>query len=183
LLLHTLPTVMGEIFLLMDSSMLIYSGFCHPLDGNPRLSADLRDHLAKQLRCSDRAVLNVSKYDLPLYPSLQTAVEQFDAYFQGRLQEFNLPVQFYGTGFQQLVWGRLLKIPCGETITYGQIASEIGRHRSVRAVGSAVGTNPLSIIVPCHRVLPASGGIGNYGGGIERKEALLRIEGFAGKSA
>jgi AraC family transcriptional regulator of adaptative response/methylated-DNA-[protein]-cysteine methyltransferase len=82
----------------------------------------------------------------------------------------------YGTAFQISVWERLLKIKAGETVSYADIARDIGKPKAVRAVGSAVGMNPVSVIIPCHRVLPKSGGVGNYLWGAEKKAALLQSE-------
>jgi O-6-methylguanine DNA methyltransferase len=86
------------------------------------------------------------------------------------------PIRFYGSDFQKQVWRALLMIPRGHVCSYGDIAAAVGRPGAVRAVGSAVGSNPLAPLVPCHRVLPAGGGIGNYGGGSEKKRRLLEIE-------
>jgi len=88
-----------------------------------------------------------------------------------------LPLDIQGTAFQRRVWEELRRIPAGETRTYGEVAAAIGNPRAVRAVGSACGKNPVPVVVPCHRVLPASGGVGNYGCGPERKRKLLAAEG------
>lgn len=101
---------------------------------------------------------------------------QLDAYFTGTLQEFALPSAQEGTEFQQRVWEELKRIPYGETISYGELAKRIGAPNGSRAVGLANGRNPLSIVVPCHRVIGANGKLTGYGGGIERKEALLAFE-------
>lgn len=103
-------------------------------------------------------------------------VEQLDAYFAGTLTEFNVDMQSEGTEFQRRVWSALQTIPYGETRSYGQIAEQIGSPAASRAVGLANGRNPISIIVPCHRVIGSSGGLTGYGGGIERKRALLELE-------
>ena len=87
------------------------------------------------------------------------------------------PLCLYGTEFQIKVWQRLLKIKAGTTLSYLDIARDIGHERAVRAVGSAVGANPVSVVVPCHRVLPRSGGVGHYLWGAEQKERLLKAEG------
>lgn len=111
------------------------------------------------------------------HPVLDTAAEQIDAYFQGRRRHFDLPLDLaQGTPFQQQVWQALGDIPTGETTTYGALARRIGRPDAVRAVGAAVGRNPLSIVVPCHRVLGANGALTGYAGGLERKQALLLLE-------
>jgi len=103
-------------------------------------------------------------------------IAELDAYFAGDLQGFTVPLDLRGTEFQHRVWELLLNIPHGETRTYGQIASALGRPKASRAVGQAIGTNPVAIIVPCHRVIGASGGLVGYGGGLHRKQALLKLE-------
>jgi methylated-DNA-[protein]-cysteine S-methyltransferase len=110
-------------------------------------------------------------------PLLRRAKEQLDQYFAGRRQKFDLPLSSAGTPFQQEVWVVLRNIPAGSTVTYADIARQIGRPKAVRAVGTAVGRNPLCIIVPCHRVLGSGGGLGGYVAGVERKQDLLRLEG------
>jgi methylated-DNA-[protein]-cysteine S-methyltransferase len=108
---------------------------------------------------------------------------QLDEYFAGRLKRFTLDLEFEGTEFQRLVWQRLRKINYGDVITYGEIARKIGKKDAARAVGNAVASNPIPIVVPCHRVIPASGDIGNYalrslnGSGAETKRSLLELEG------
>lgn len=104
------------------------------------------------------------------------AVEQLDAYFAGELTHFELDLELVGTDFQRRVWAALQTIPYGETRSYGQIAEQIGSPGASRAVGLANGRNPISIIVPCHRVIGSSGGLTGYGGGVERKRTLLGLE-------
>ena len=111
-------------------------------------------------------------------PVLQQAKVQLQDYFAGQRHQFDLPVTLAGgTTFQQTVWQALLAIPFGATCSYGQLASRIGQASAVRAVGAAVGRNPLTIIVPCHRVIGASGSLTGYAGGLDRKTALLQLEG------
>lgn len=107
---------------------------------------------------------------------LDAARKQLDAYFAGRRDAFNLPLALKGTPFQQRVWERLTKIGFGATTTYGAIANEIESPAAVRAVGAAVGRNPVSIVVPCHRVVGASGALTGFAGGVERKRFLLALE-------
>jgi methylated-DNA-[protein]-cysteine S-methyltransferase len=102
--------------------------------------------------------------------------QQLSAYFSGGLTEFDLPLQMPGTAFQQQVWSALKTIPYGTTISYGELALKIGQPKASRAVGLANGHNPVSIIVPCHRVIGANGKLTGYGGGIERKQWLLNHE-------
>lgn len=105
------------------------------------------------------------------------AREQLEAYFEGRLQLFDLPVEPAGTDFQRQVWQALREIPFGYTQGYGELAARIGRPGAARAVGMANGRNPIPIIIPCHRVIGADGSLTGYGGGIERKRWLLVHEG------
>jgi methylated-DNA-[protein]-cysteine S-methyltransferase len=104
------------------------------------------------------------------------AREQLSAYFAGELKEFTLELRLHGTPFQRRVWDQLTRIPYGETRTYGQLADLLGNSKASRAVGLANGRNPIGIIVPCHRVIGASGGLTGYGGGLERKQRLLDFE-------
>lgn len=104
-------------------------------------------------------------------------ISQLDAYFAGKLRKFKIPLDLRGTSFQRRVWDLLCDIPWGETRSYGQIAKSLGRPKAARAVGRAVGTNPVSIVVPCHRVIGSDGTLTGYGGGLDRKEALLKLEG------
>ena len=101
---------------------------------------------------------------------------QLSAYFAGKLKEFDLPLIFDGTEFQVLVWENLRKIPYGETVSYGQLARRIGRADAVRAVGAANGSNPIPIIVPCHRVIGSNGDLTGFGGGLPIKKKLLALE-------
>lgn len=112
------------------------------------------------------------------HPLLRQAIAQLDDYFAGRRQDFGLPLDLRGgTAFQQLVWRALLAIPGGQTLSYGALAQRIGKPAAVRAVGAAVGRNPASVVVPCHRVLGQGGALTGYAGGLARKTALLRLEG------
>lgn len=103
--------------------------------------------------------------------------QQLDEYFQGVRTRFELPVRLVGTAFQIAVWSALLDVPYGWTSTYGQVAERIGRPRAARAVGAANGQNPISIVVPCHRLIGADGGLTGYGWGLDRKRRLLALEG------
>ncbi|MGR6973707.1 methylated-DNA--[protein]-cysteine S-methyltransferase [Streptomyces cynarae] len=104
------------------------------------------------------------------------AEEQLEAYFAGELKEFTLELRLNGTPFQRGVWEQLRRIPYGETRSYGQLADALGKPGASRAVGLANGRNPIGIIVPCHRVIGASGGLTGYGGGLDRKRRLLEFE-------
>ncbi|MFI9380710.1 methylated-DNA--[protein]-cysteine S-methyltransferase [Kutzneria sp. NPDC052558] len=109
-------------------------------------------------------------------------IEQLAAYFDGTLDTFDLPLAPRGTPFQRRVWTALCEIPYGETISYGELAEQIGRPSAARAVGLANGKNPISIIVPCHRVVGSGGGLTGYGGGLARKQYLLDFERAGTKS-
>jgi methylated-DNA-[protein]-cysteine S-methyltransferase len=108
--------------------------------------------------------------------SLREAVRQLKAYFDGDLRDFDLPLRMQGTEFQLSVWRALRDIPYGETISYGELARRIGNPKGSRAVGLANGSNPIAIIVPCHRVIGSNGKLTGYGGGLENKEILLGLE-------
>lgn len=116
----------------------------------------------------------------PLHPLRGVMVEahqQLNAYLAGNRRSFDLPTRFHaGTAFQRSVWQALQAIPYGETTTYAAIANAIGRPSAVRAVGGAIGRNPLGIVVPCHRVIGQDGSITGYTGGMERKRTLLALE-------
>ena len=103
-------------------------------------------------------------------------MRQLKAYFAGELENFDLPLSPQGTPFQQRVWGELQKIPYGDTISYGELARRIGNPKASRAVGLANGSNPISIVIPCHRVIGANGKLTGYGGGLPIKEKLLALE-------
>lgn len=102
--------------------------------------------------------------------------EQLDSYFKGQLQCFDLPLVFHGTSFQMQAWDALMKIPYGETRSYLQQAQAIDKPKAFRAVASANRNNRISIIIPCHRVIAKNGGLAGYGGGLDRKEFLIRLE-------
>lgn len=113
----------------------------------------------------------------PQQRHLAQAALEFAAYFDGRSRVFAVPLDAQGTPFQQRVWQLLLAIPPGALSTYGELARQVGQPAAARAVGAAVGRNPISIIVPCHRVVGSNGALTGYAGGLPRKEALLRLEG------
>ncbi|OPG08306.1 cysteine methyltransferase [Streptomyces sp. GKU 895] len=104
------------------------------------------------------------------------AIDQLEAYFAAELKEFTLELRLHGTPFQRSVWEQLLRIPYGETRSYGDLAAALGNPGASRAVGLANGKNPVSIIVPCHRVVGSNGSLTGYGGGLERKQRLLDFE-------
>lgn len=105
------------------------------------------------------------------------ATRQLDEYFAGARRSFDLPLDPAGTPFQLAVWEQLRTIPAGTTTTYGDIAARVGRPAASRAVGAAIGRNPIAIVVPCHRVVGSNGSLTGFAGGLERKTALLTLEG------
>jgi len=119
-----------------------------------------------------------TKNEIPLgdSPVLDLCEKELAAYFKGELQHFTVPVIAEGTDFRKKVWEILRRIPYGETASYKDIALSLGSPKSVRAVGGANHNNPISIIVPCHRVIGASGSLTGYGGGLEAKQWLLELE-------
>ena len=111
-------------------------------------------------------------------PVLDAAARWLDVYFSGSEPDFAPPVRARGTAFEQAVWAELMKIPYGQTATYGDVARALGLSAgAARAVGGAVGRNPISILIPCHRVVGAGGRLGGYAGGLDKKRALLTLEG------
>ena len=107
---------------------------------------------------------------------LRETIRQLKAYFAGDLEDFDLPLAPMGTPFQQSVWKRLCDIPYGKTISYGELARRVGNPKASRAVGLANGSNPIPIIIPCHRVIGSNGKLTGYGGGLPIKEKLLSLE-------
>ena len=135
----------------------------------------------------DAFIIGVNRADTPLKapdtPLLQECVRQLRAYFDGSLTGFDLPLNPQGTPFRRKVWAALQEIPYGETTTYGELARQLAQrlevpHMSAQAVGGAVGHNPISLIVPCHRVIGADGSLTGYAGGVDKKRRLLALEGL-----
>jgi methylated-DNA-[protein]-cysteine S-methyltransferase len=112
-------------------------------------------------------------------PLLLEAADQLHTYFAGERERFDLPLSLHGTEFQRRVWATVASIPYGTATTYGALADALGRPTAWRAVGAANGRNPLPIVIPCHRVVGVSGALTGYGGGLERKRALLALEASA----
>ena len=109
---------------------------------------------------------------------LSEAAAQLVEYGAGNLKDFDLPLRALGTDFQRDVWAELVSIPYGTTTSYGKVAAAVGRPKGSRAVGAAVGSNPIGIVIPCHRIIGADGSLTGYGGGLDNKVALLRLEGI-----
>jgi methylated-DNA-[protein]-cysteine S-methyltransferase len=158
---------------------------CTSAQGNLYLAATERG-LAGIWFTDQRHLPDVSSWqrldDVNQHHILKATLQQLQAYFAGNLQQFafphDLPLDLSaGTPFQQTVWQALLKIPFGKTASYGALSSSIGKPLAVRAVGTAIGRNPIGIIVPCHRVVGTDGSLTGYAGGLHRKEAFLTLEG------
>lgn len=116
------------------------------------------------------------EYEEGVSPVIETAVAQLDEYFAGKRRGFTVPLVFTGSDFQCQVWGELMRIPYGVTVSYAELARRIDNPGAVRAVASANATNPISIFVPCHRVIGSNHRLTGYGGGLVAKEWLLRLE-------
>jgi methylated-DNA-[protein]-cysteine S-methyltransferase len=112
----------------------------------------------------------------PRHPILRRAGEEIQEYLDGKRTSFSVPISFEGTGFQQEIWRQIAMIPFGQTVTYSELARRANAPMAVRAAGAATGRNPLSIIVPCHRVIGKNGSMTGFAGGLERKKSLLEIE-------
>lgn len=151
-----MPSPLGEVLLAATDSSLAGVWFVHRQEHMP----DSRDW-----------------QPAPQHALLQTAAQQLTEYFEGVRHDFALPVvPAWGTSFQRTVWQALQRIPYGQTATYGSISRDIGNPKAVRAVGAAIGQNPHSIVVPCHRVLGANGSLTGFAGGLDRKQYLLAHE-------
>lgn len=131
-----------------------------------------RNHVDNRLK----RILN-AEFEEGVSPVIEKAVNQLDEYFAGKRTEFDVPLLFVGTDFQKKVWHDLLNIPYGKTVSYGEMARNIGMPKAVRAVANANGANVISIFAPCHRVIGSDRTLTGYGGGLSAKEYLLRIEG------
>jgi methylated-DNA-[protein]-cysteine S-methyltransferase len=149
--------------------------YCDGLLGKMLLVGDERGLRSINFPASKRAEQLQTEWREDL-AGFAEAIRQLRAYFAGELTEFDLPLAFEGTEFQLRVWQSLRGIPYGETISYGQLATRLGNPKASRAVGLANGSNPIPIIVPCHRVIGSNGSLVGYGGGLENKKALLALE-------
>jgi methylated-DNA-[protein]-cysteine S-methyltransferase len=158
LLQHIVTTPLGPMRLAASPSGLVGAWFTHDALGPPP------DEVAQWQSAPDHRVL-------------ARAAEQLAAYFRGELHTFDLPLDLdTGTPFQVAAWSELMDLAWGETISYGELARRLGKPSAARAAGTAIGRNPLSIIVPCHRVVGANGSLTGYAGGLPRKAALLQLE-------
>lgn len=155
---HTVPSPLGPILLAAGPDGLRGAWFNEQAHGPA-------DSLVAQWRSQ------------PAHPVLLAAANQLNDYFLGERQSFDLPLDLTaGTPFQIAAWTTLLQIAWGNTISYGELAQRMGRPAAVRAAGTAIGRNPLSIFVPCHRVIGTNGSLTGYAGGLHRKQALLQLE-------
>jgi len=134
----------------------------------------IRWHWSSATNQQDR--LTIDPAGSSVEPLLETTRAQLDEYFEGAREAFDLPLSLMGTPFQRLVWNALKAIPYGTTESYSAIANLIGRPRAVRAVGRAIGSNPIPLIIPCHRVIGAGGKLTGFSGGLDRKRWLLKRE-------
>ena len=134
-----------------------------------------------RIDADNTGICGVNRTEEPLCPPeeplLVNCARQLAEYFSGARRVFDLPLHPVGTAFRMKVWAALQQIPYGQTITYGELARRVGNERGSRAVGGANHHNPISIIIPCHRVIGTDGSLTGYGGGLDMKEALLRLEG------
>ena len=130
-----------------------------------------RNHVENRLR----RILD-SEFEEGTSAAVDNAIAQLEEYFNGKRQEFDIPLLFVGTDFQKKVWNQLLSIPFGKTISYGEMARQIGMPKAVRAVANANGANSISIFAPCHRVIGTDHTLTGYGGGLAAKEYLLKLE-------
>lgn len=161
-----MDSLVGPVTLLQSADGLCHLEFRSYAEAQPGLSAWSRRWYGE--------------YEHVHSPSqLSEAVHQLGQYFAGERREFELPLDLRGTDFQRQVWQALQVIPYGEVVSYKWIASHIGSPSAVRAVGGANNRNPVSVIVPCHRVIGMNGQLVGYGGGLHRKELLLELEGYA----
>jgi methylated-DNA-[protein]-cysteine S-methyltransferase len=163
LLVNRIDTPIGEMLAVADH------------DGNLR-AIDWTDHEPRMHRFL-RLHCGKGGFSLEAVPDIKGLTSAIHRYFAGELKVIDtLPVQTAGTPFQREVWRALREIPCGSTVSYGKLAQQIGRPAAIRAVGLANGSNPIGVVVPCHRVIGADGSLTGYGGGIERKRWLLAHE-------
>jgi methylated-DNA-[protein]-cysteine S-methyltransferase len=156
----------------MNDSTVGQAAIATPL-GTMRVTTNGRAILALEYDAPQVSNAVLSPAERELADALR---RRLDAYFAGERVLFDLPLAPVGTPFQLSVWNALLGIPYGETVSYAEIARRVGRPSAVRAVGAANGRNPIAILIPCHRVIGANGTLTGYGGGLDRKQALLELE-------
>ena len=157
-----LDTPIGRLLVIANDGQLIYCNWEEPECNSKRTKAE-----------GIEARLSRDKEDDNV---IRETIRQLDEYFQGKRKTFDIPIKFYGNDFQKTVWKEIYKIQYGQTISYGDLAQNCRRPRAVRAVANACGKNPVSVIVPCHRVIATGGKTGGYTGGIDKKIWLLQHE-------
>lgn len=160
LLSTSIETPIGKLFAIADLNYLYYLGFMEP-----------KERPKQRLRYLEKAAITHSKNTV-----LHEVEEALKTYFSGKKLTFSLPLGLFGTPFQKQVWRALAEIPFGETRSYEAVAQAIGRPTACRAVARANATNPIAIVIPCHRVINKSGNLGGYDGGVARKQWLLQHE-------
>lgn len=153
-----------------------YYAYYHSPIGKLTLQANVQGLLGVWFETQTTQPENLGVLDKN-YPILLQTMQQLEEYFRGERDHFTLPIAATGTPFQQQVWHALLSIPFGQTWSYQQLANAIDNPKAVRAVGLANSKNPISIIIPCHRVIGKNGKLSGYAGGVERKKELLKHEG------
>lgn len=149
---------LGELFLVADETHLLAVYFNDSHEFKPLANGAKRD---------------------PEQKVLKQAAKEIQQYLSGKRTEFSVPMRNSGTAFQKRVWKRIAMVPFGKTCSYSDLAKYAGSSKAVRAAGTATGSNPLAILIPCHRVIGKNGGIGGYAGGLDRKRRLHEIEGIA----
>lgn len=155
-------TPIGKLTLCADDNYIIRLDFDKPV--NPEADAYIAKYYPGQTFVPGSS------------PELDKAICQLEEYFAGKRKSFELQMKLFGTDFYKACWHQLLEIPYGETISYKQLAQRVGSPKAFRAVGQANHNNPIAVIIPCHRVLAADGGLGGFGGGLETKKKLLDLE-------
>jgi methylated-DNA-[protein]-cysteine S-methyltransferase len=160
-----------------ESVSAVYSGVLHDTPAGA-IAVWVTRNGVRRIGGVTPEMIEEGQWDPQGHQTLRVALHQLDQYFNGRRKRFHLPLDFSGaTEFQKRIFRRLMEIPYGRIVSYGDIADEIGVAGAARAVGQAVGANPLPIVVPCHRVVRSDGKLGGYSGGLRRKVALLAVEG------
>jgi methylated-DNA-[protein]-cysteine S-methyltransferase len=156
---------------------IICSKIISTILGNLSISVSEKGLCAVLFADSEKNKLSIPQAKGSTNLVLESAIEQLEAYFAGELKIFDLPLDLNGTDFQKKVWNALLEVPYGKTDSYKTLSKKIGDVKAIRAVGTANGKNPVSIIVPCHRIIGADGSLVGYAGELWRKEKLLHLEG------
>ncbi|MGK9230621.1 methylated-DNA--[protein]-cysteine S-methyltransferase [Inquilinus limosus] len=157
-------TPLGRMLALVDATGALVGLDFEDADGTPTFSQRRVQRQGLQTGSADPA-------------AIRPIADQLGEYFAGRRRAFDLPLAPFGTPFQRLVWAALCAIPCGVVLTYRDLAQRIDRPQAIRAVGAANGANPISVVVPCHRLVGSDGTLTGYGGDLHRKAALLELEG------